>query len=136
MGEANLIKHPTPPAGDPSIKFPGQRWDPATGDTRVFQEAGEVPEGWIDRYPTPEEMADAKVAVKNTAVADALPLTRAQITDYLKAGNVPYQGNASTRSLYDLLVASLKEALAALPTPVTAPEDADVPALLALFPAE
>jgi hypothetical protein len=136
MGEANIIRHVTPPAGDASIKFPGQRWDPATGETRVFQDAGDVPEGWIDRYPTPEEMAEGKTVAKNTAAPDALPLTRAQVTDYLKAGNVPFAGNAGTKALYDLLVASLKEALAALPTPVTAPEGADAVALLALFPSE
>lgn len=133
MSEDNLPRNPGPPVGDASIKFPGQRWDPATGDTRVFQSAGDVPEGWIDRYPTPKEMS---AAPKPSAPAPAVPLTRAQIVDYLKAGSVPYAGNSGTKALYDLLVASLVEALAALPTPVIAPADADVTALLALFPAE
>lgn len=135
MGEANIIRHVTPPPGDPSVKFPGQRWDPASGDTKVFQTAGDVPEGWLDHYPSDEEKSDAKSAAPKPA-ADALPMTRAQVIDYLKAGTVPFQGNAGTKALYDLLVASLKEALAALPTPVTAPEGADAVALLDLFPKE
>lgn len=31
--------------------FPGMRWHPKTGENRIFQNAEDVPEGWLAYHP-------------------------------------------------------------------------------------
>lgn len=102
--------------------FPGMRWHPETGECKTFATAAEMPEGWLDCHPSslPEKPADQA-------------MTRKEITAALNDGGISFKPTASTASLYDLLVDSLKTAL------VTAEiyfdsASTDARALMGLFP--
>lgn len=136
MSEANLIKAPGLPVGDPSIKFPGMRWDPKTGENQTFQSAGDVPEGWIDHHPNDGEQGTPPKAAR-PAPADKveLPLTRKEIVEHLKAGGVAFTITAGTQALYDLLLASVQGALTEQKIEFD-PAETNVVTLLGLFPKE
>lgn len=108
--------------------FPAMKWHPETGESGIFNSASEVPEGWLDHHPNAKEPIKEKEVVKPTG----LPMTKAEIQDALKTGGISAPANASAKSLYDLLVTSLRDHLTE--ANVTFPETATAPELLALVP--
>ncbi len=139
MSEANLIHQPGLPAGNPDVKFPGLRWDPKTGNCETFNSAGDVPEGWLDHHPDDPAHGGSPRAAKadKPAAADKveLPLTRKEIMEHLKAGNVTFSPTLGTAALYELLVTSAKEALTAAAIEFD-PAETNAVTLLGLFTKE
>ncbi len=108
--------------------FPAFKWNPETGESQIFNAAHEVPGGWLDQHPSSTSAAE-----KETAKADAtgaLPMTKAEIVEALKAGNIPFKAQSGAKALYDLLDTALRAHLAA--EKITVPDGANVPALLIL----
>ena len=91
-----------------SIKFPGWRWDPYTGEGRVFQIAADVPEGWIDQHP-----ANLPTPAPKAPVKAADELTGAEVKAALDLGRVTYQKNAGAAALLKTLKDSLSVSLTA-----------------------
>jgi hypothetical protein len=102
-------------------KFPGHRWHPETGEMRVFQKAEDVPARWLDFHPgeplnaVPAD-AEKRIAAENTEKRvekpAAIPLSRQQVVADLQRRGVAFQRNATTKVLYDLLVAEVERSAA------------------------
>lgn len=136
MADHNLIVHENLPAAKPFSAFPALRWDPETGEARQFDNEGDVPEGWLSYHPNDEAAAAAAGAkVEKTEVVEVLPLSREEIIAALTAGKISFKKNAKDKTLYELLLTSVKAAL----TEAKIEHDAastDAKALLELFPKE
>ena len=94
--------------------MPKMKWDPDTGENRVFGDDEPAPTGWLDHHPEDPAYAGAPKSAKRAAKAatgDAAPMKRAEITAALKEGNVPFSANDKT----DALEARLRAALAQVP---------------------
>lgn len=107
--------------------YPAYKWHPQTGDAKIFESASEVPEGWLDTHP-----ANLKNVTTDAPKSDELPMSRDEIKDALKAGNIEFVSNAKTPALYALLVENLQSHLK--DAGVEFPENATAPELLALVP--
>lgn len=139
-----------PPNVDPN--YPAMRWDPATGESDVFQTEGDVPDGWLDHHPSDEAKGGAglkapvvqhaasggrrrggKAATKDVddlGSADDTLMTREEIVAALDEGKVRYNKEASDEDLLAQLVAALKGVLSKQGKPFAG--DASPRALLAL----
>lgn len=106
--------------------YPAMKWHPETGEATVYNSPHEVPEGHLDQHPASLE----KTPALKPSAPSALPMTKAEIVTALKAGNIEYPATAGAKALYDLLDKTLREHLTA--NNVTIPDNANVPALLAL----
>jgi hypothetical protein len=96
--------------------FHAWMYDPKTGEGRIFDDADDVPKGWVDRVPEeggeePEVKTKAKSEPKDKPVADASVMTRAEIMTALKGGGVDFAVTAKTEVLHDLLKAKVTEVL-------------------------
>jgi len=87
------------------FKGPTFRYDPATGEGRIFTNSNDVPEGWVDRLPDGTEEQPVK------ATDDFDGMARADITKALEEGGIKYRKNDSTAGLYTLLRTNLSEVL-------------------------
>lgn len=126
-----------PPKGDQH--FPAMMWHPETGESRVFNTAADVLEGWLDTHPANATRVDAIAAAKPSAKpaaapkgSNGLPMTREEITIALLEGGVQFKRNHDDKRLYDTLMAALKKALDE--RGVQYAPDATAPALLELLP--
>lgn len=110
MADHNIIRHEILPPKAKFTEFPGMRWDPVTGEGKVYEKAEDVPEGHLNYHPhgdsAPPKKADAK-----PAAGDALNLTKDEVKAALKAGKIEFKANAGHKALYDLLVTSVKAEL-------------------------
>lgn len=111
-----------------SKEFPAMKWHPETGVPEVFHTAQDVPDGYLDCHPNSLEAKKASQAAAGNT--NQLPMTKAEIVEALKAGNIEFKPNQGAKALYDILEAALREHLTA--NKVEIPEGANVPALLAL----
>lgn len=107
-------------------KFPGWRYDPATGEGGLFNSADEVPDGWLDHVPPP----GAPLA-QEPAVSVRKPMTRAEITAALDSGRISYDPKAKADELHALLRDKVIAALKA--RAIAFDEAADTRDLLALL---
>lgn len=98
------------------------------GEFQIFTDSTEVPAGWADD-PSKFKSADKPKAA--APAANALPMTRDEIITALKAGNVPFKGNAGTAALYEALLDALKAHC--LAQEITIPDGASAPDLLKLL---
>jgi hypothetical protein len=84
--------------------WPAWRYGPNQPEDRaIFQSPDEVPEGWTNNPadhtgPAPKAPAASPAAV---------PLTRKQVIAELNLRKLPYEANAPTAALYELLVAAI-----------------------------
>lgn len=114
---------------DKDPNFPAMMWHPTTGENRVFTAAVDVPDGWLDHYPTGE--ADAEPAKPADAPDAALPMTRDEIKTALDTLRVKYAKNARDATLYGMLIEALHEDLAS--AGVAFDPEAAAPALIVLL---
>lgn len=112
------------------LNYPALKWDPATGEARRFDASEEVPVGWLDRPVEP----NAPPAPSPAPTPAVQAMVRAEMKAALDAGGISYAKNAPDKTLYELLLASLKDHLAA--AAVEFDPEADAPALLALVKAQ
>lgn len=127
-----------PPKGDPN--FPARMWHPESGESAVFHNAADVPEGWLDTHPNnakrvPANAAPAQPAVKAPAPdkkGNGLPMTREQITIALLEGGVQFKRSSDDKALYATLMTALKKVLD--DQGVKYDPKANAPALLELLP--
>lgn len=110
--------------------YPALKWDPATGEARRFDAAEEVPAGWLDHPADPNAPLPAPAPPAPAAQA----MARTEMKAALDAGGIPYAKNAPDKTLYELLLASLKDHLTT--AAVEFDPEADAPALLALVKAQ
>lgn len=99
FGGGNVVRRSftPPPGGD----YPALKWHPETGESRLFDKAGDVPEGWLDTHPAnlARVQADAAAAPKPVK----LSLSRTEIQAALREGGIDHNIKASTKDLHDLL---------------------------------
>lgn len=114
--------------------YPALKWDHATGEARRFDAAEEVPDGWLDRPVDPNAPPAPSPAPTPAPTPAVQAMARAEMKAALDAGGISYAKNAPDKTLYELLLASLKDHLAA--AAVEFDPDADAPALLALVKAQ
>lgn len=119
-------------------KFHAWRYDPKTGEGRVFDNEDDVPKGWVDRVPEegdePAKVAKAAkepVAGKAPKPEEPKPMTRQELMAALKGGGVTFSATAKNEDLHDLLKGKVMEVLAQRQIAFNA--DADVRDLLALI---
>lgn len=72
---------------------PTYRYDPETGEGRVFTDAADVPKGWLDHVPARK------------------PITREEIIAALTDGGIKFDAKAKTEALLELLVKSVHATL-------------------------
>lgn len=101
------------------FKGPTWRYDPKTGEGRVFTDVNDVPDGWVDSLDGHD--ADAK----NDG------MSRKDITTALEAGGIKYAAKAKTDDLYTLLRSSVLKAL--VEGKIEHDDNATLPELLALL---
>lgn len=89
---------------------PVMRWDPKTGESKVLNNAAEVPKGWLDHHPKDPAYPAQPAAGQNPVVAklpDPTPaaptMTRDQIIAELEKREVAYYKNSPTSKLQQLL---------------------------------
>lgn len=107
--------------------FPALKWDPETGECREFTKAGDVPAGWLNTHPNNLPKAEKVEPAP-------LPLSRKEVLKALKDGGIEFAASADHRSLYDLLLQSVKASLTEAGIAFDA-ESTDAKELLGLFPA-
>lgn len=88
-------------------EFPKQVYNPMTAEMIVAKSATDVPQGWIDHYPTEDE----RDAANKPDPDKASPLSRDQLIAALKEGGISFKANASTKDLEGLLAESLRAVL-------------------------
>lgn len=115
-----------------STKYPGWRWDPSTGESRVIVTAEDLPDGWLDHHPAHDGPVAAAPAHDDTP-APAI-MTRDEITAALTAGGVTFHQSVSTSKLYAKLCEALRNVLTG--RNIAFAPDADGRALLALVTKE
>lgn len=111
---------------------PTMAWHPKTGECQVYNHPDDVPADWLDTHP--DNVKAKAAAEKSAAVAEGLPMTRAEIVKALTDFEITFRASAKDKALYALLEKSLREHFAT--EKVEVPADADVPALLALVNAK
>lgn len=121
-------------------QFPAMKWHPNTGESQVFKAAQDVPEGWLDHHPAdPDYEKEAVGAAPKTpakiatgSFPEAPVMSRDEIKTALDAAEIPYAKNAKDATLYDILLTSLRQHLAAQNVAFT--DDMNAKQLLALVP--
>lgn len=88
--------------------MPKMRWNPETGESKVFATVEDVPEGWLDHHPEDPAYADA-TAEKATPAAKGL--SKSETIAALKQGGVTHDPKATLPELTELLVTALRGAL-------------------------
>lgn len=131
MSEANLVRNGVAKPKVSSV-FPGMRWHPQTGESRVFDKAEDVPEGWINTHPASLPAEAAPAGADETA---SLNMTRKEIVAALEEGGIQFNPRHGVKALYALLVENLKKALTEMDVPFNA-DTTDAKELLGLFPTE
>jgi|GEM_PF-4803772 len=111
----------------PRPDYPALKWHPETGECSLFNDAAEVPDGYLDVHPNN--------LAKESEKAATLPMKRKAIIAALKSGSISFDPQADAATLYDLLLSGVKAALTEQELAFDAESD-DAPALLALFPKE
>lgn len=117
-----------------SKDFPAWRYNPKTRQGQIFDNADDVPTGWVRRLPEEGEdepvTTKAKPAAKQAAATgEREPMTRQELMTALKGGGVTFKANAKNEELHDLLKGKVMEVLAQRDIAFDA--DADVRDLLA-----
>lgn len=108
--------------------FPAMLWNRETGENKIFNAAGDVPEGWLNHHPKDPDptKSDPKLAT--------ILMSRQEVVDALKNGGIPFAKNAPHAQLYDLLLIGVKDALTESKIAFDS-ASTDAKALLGLFPA-
>jgi hypothetical protein len=109
--------------------FPALYWHPETGEAAVYNSAAEVPTGHLDHHPKHFDGLNPPPPARDP---DVIPMTREEIVAVLKESEIKFAANAGIKSLYSLLVSSVKEHLTA--EGIEFPETATGPELLELVP--
>lgn len=94
--------------------MPKMRWHPETGENTIFGDDETPPEDYLDYHPADAAQLKAKAP---PAAPPIKPLTKGEVTEALALGNIEFDKNAKIGALTELLVASLKAALAAADKP-------------------
>lgn len=101
------------------VEYPKQVYSPATCEMKVANNITEIPEGWIDHYPTEAEQGKA-VSQPEDAPS---PLSRDQLIAALKEGSIQYNNRGNIKELESTLNNALRVTLAnknvAIPVGVT-----------------
>lgn len=98
-------------------KFHAWRYDPVTGEGRIFDNEDDVPAGWVDRVPEVGDEAPAPKAARAKAAPATAPatddkaMTRAEIIAALKGGGVEFKVTEKTEVLADMLKSKVVEVL-------------------------
>lgn len=108
--------------------FPAWFYDPETQTGQVFNNADEVPEGWVDRLDGEPTVVGSEAKPAKAEKADK-GMARQDIITALKNGNVEFKATMKTEELHDLLKGKVMEVLAQRNIAFDA--DADVRDLLA-----
>lgn len=106
------------------FKGPTWRYDPKTGEGRVFTDVNAVPAGWVDSL-------DGSDDAQSGVPADLDGMSRKDITDALKVGGIKFAAKASDAELYDLLRNGVLKAL--VQNKIEHDDNAKLPDLLALL---
>lgn len=131
MADHNIIR---PSSGLPRYAykdFPAMFWNQDTAESKIVNSADEVPAGWKPYHPS---SADKAKPVQEQPAAKPT-LTKAEVIQHLTAGEVEHNTTASHKSLYELLLTSVKAALTDAKIPFDE-NSTDAKALLELFPKE
>lgn len=93
--------------------YPAMKWHPQTAENRVFQKAGDVPEGWLDTHPANvDNVSKQEVEVTPPAVLKApLDMTRKEIVAALTEGGITFDPASKVVVLYELLTAEVNRVL-------------------------
>jgi hypothetical protein len=129
MAEANVIRPASYLPRYTKTDFPAYFWNQDTGEQVLVTDADSIPAGCKPYHPKSADLAKPP-AEKPTA---PLPMTKAEVVAHLKAGEVEHKTTASHASLYELLLTSVKAALAEAKIAFD-PASTDAKALLELFP--
>ena len=124
-------KAPGAPGKDQS--YPAMKWDPVTKESRVFNKASEVPDGWLDTHPDNlENMPQPVKAPEVQAKAVPLPLTRKEMVQALQDGGIPFDPASKVDVLYAILTEAVKKFLT--DADIAFDPAADTKVLLGLLP--
>jgi hypothetical protein len=82
-------------------------WHPTTGEPKIFHDHETVPGDWLDYHP-----ADvAKAPAQTQAPSGEKPMTKAELTEALKAGGIQFNTSDTAAVLAEKLVAALRTVL-------------------------
>ena len=97
-----------------SGNFHAWRYDPKSGEGRIFTDPADVPRGWVDRVPDKLDEPETPKSKADKAVDDSADttMTRNEIMTALKGGGVAFKATAKTSELHDLLKGKVMEVLA------------------------
>lgn len=130
MSQANVIR---PANGLPQYvrsEFPAMFWNQETGVPVTVNSEAEIPAGYKPYHPA-SAPADA---VKAPVIAAGKPtLNKAETVQHLSDGGIEHDPAASHKSLYELLLAGVKNALTEAKIAFD-DTSTDAKALLGLFP--
>lgn len=110
--------------------FPAMFWNQETGESVLVKSENEIPPGYKPYHPN-----NAPVIAPEVASAGKPTLTKAETIAQLSAGEVEHDPAASHKSLYALLLSSIKNALGEANIDHDA-NSTDAKGLLELFPKE
>ena len=96
------------------------RWNPETGENKVFADSSEVPEGWVDHpskkaepkqpaAPAKQERKPRQLRTSRDEVA--ADMTRDEVAQALRDGGVEFNEADDFRALYALLTEKVKAVL-------------------------
>jgi hypothetical protein len=140
MSLANVIRPESKLPQYTHQDFPAMYWH-ADGTSYVAKSADEVIASTTPYHPEDKERAAAAKAAQAAAKATAAAkgpshtLTKAETIAQLQAGEIPHDPTASHKSLYELLLTGIKNALTEGKIEFDATSN-DAKALLGLFPKE
>lgn len=75
------------------------RWHPTTGESKVYGDDETPPDGWLDFHPADPAKAPPK--------PPEIGMTKAEMTDALKAGGIAAPATATAAELAGLLTTAL-----------------------------
>lgn len=132
MSLANVIKPTSRLPQYVHKDFPAMFWNQETGEPVTVNSEAEIPEGYKPYHPNSERAQEAAALAAAQAPA-GLPLTKEEVLAHLEQGGIAHNPAKSHKNLYNLLLTSVKNALAQAEIEFDA-ESTDVKALLELLP--
>lgn len=96
--------------------FPARMWAPDGSQSEIFETEAKVPDGWLPRHPTPEEIAKAQ---KSPGVVKTETITRDQTIQALNEAGIRFNARADTATLLTTLEAAARDAIAKKGLPIS-----------------